>query len=317
MAKRSFDIGRKPVSASPRPKKRRRTKAKKEKPEKAKGTHPRLSTRSPKKKLRDRKRDAFTRTAVLTVLTLLACAGGLVYVFWLPSLRITEVSAADSPNPSLITSVTKQNLSGTYDGFIPKNSFFFYPEHSIRAAILDADPRIAAVSFTRTSFTALSIKTSPRVAAFLWCGSPASLSAEDTTCYEADSEGLVFVQADTSASSTTNALLHVYANLDTSSTTGTYPLKARVEGSEKLPAILRFAHQIEKLKAPLASVAIRGDEADLFVAPSTRITYVIGHEKQAEESAQAALPKLTLTDGSLVYVDLRFDGKVYVKRKGE
>ncbi|HRH24694.1 MAG TPA: hypothetical protein PK109_03875, partial [Candidatus Paceibacterota bacterium] len=60
---------------------------------------------------------------------------------------------------------------------------------------------------------------------------------------------------------------------------------------------------------------IRGDEADLFVPPGTRVTYVVGQEVEAAKSAEAAFKGLNLVDGSLLYVDLRFDGKVYVKRR--
>lgn len=313
MAGKSFDIG--PTKKVPVKPARRATREPKKKKE---SSHPRLATRSPKKKLRDRKRDAFMRNLTLTAFALVLLAGATVYVLWLPSLRIQSAEAAGTNENDPIAAIALADMRGSYAGMIPKNSFFFYPVKEIRSDILDRYPEIAAVSLQRSGFTSLSITTSPRVPAFWWCGAPSSLAAEDVTCYDADTEGLVFRRADTSASTTEKNMLHVYADLATgSSTPAEYPVKERVVGSDKLPAILQFAHFVQGMNITIASVAIRGDEADLFVAPATRITYIVGHEKQAEEAAKAAFPTLSLTDGSIDYVDLRFDGKVYLKRVGE
>lgn len=316
MAKRSFDIGPKRTAAPAPARKRRR--AKKEEPKKS--SHPRLSTRAPRRKLRDRRREELTRNAFLIAAGALIAVGAVVYLLWLPAVRISEVHAAGFGDAAALESIAGAQLKGTYGGVLPKNSFFFYPEAQIRSAILDEYPAISAVSVSRNGFDSLSLKAIARVSAFWWCGTPASLSDAHGGCYEADAEGLVFapaIEPDAAASSSPSNMLRVYADLDAASSTDTYPLRARVEGAGSLPAILRFVRSIQALGVPVASIAIRADEADLFVPPSTRITYVVGHEAAAAASAEAAFKDLNLVDGSLVYVDLRFDGKVYIKRKGE
>jgi hypothetical protein len=70
------------------------------------------------------------------------------------------------------------------------------------------------------------------------------------------------------------------------------------------------------LGADIVSIDIRGDEADLYTRAGTRITYVLGREQQAAGLAASAFPTLKLNDGSLLYVDLRFDSKVFFKKKG-
>lgn len=319
MARRSFDIGPKRAPAAPT-RRRRRRHAPKEEPKKA--SHPRLATRAPKRKLRDRRREALMRNATLTVLAALALAGGIVYLLWLPEVRITSVKAAGFGDAGALESIAAEELKGTYGGILPKDSFFFYPERAIRAAILKRYPAVSAVSVSRTGFDAIALRASERVAAFWWCGVPENLSARTGNCYEADVEGLVFAPAaeraaEEATSSAPNDTLRVYAELDAADAGDSYPLRARVLGAGSLPDILRFARAIKSLGVPIASIAIRGDEADLFVPPSTRITYVVGHEQTAASSAEAAFKGLNLVDGSLVYVDLRFDGKVYIKRKGE
>jgi hypothetical protein len=43
--------------------------------------------------------------------------------------------------------------------------------------------------------------------------------------------------------------------------------------------------------------------------------YVLGSEQEAFTALVSAKDSLSLSDGSVDYVDLRFSGKVYVKRK--
>lgn len=318
MARRSFDIGPKRPAAAPSARKKKRKAPKEEK----KASHPRLSTRAPKRKLRDRRREETFRNMGLIVAGALIAVGAVVYLLWRPEIRISKVEAAGTGDATALESLASAELQGTYSGVLPKNSFFFYPERSIRASILKRYPSISAVSVSRTGFDSIALKTSERVSAFWWCGTPGNLSALEGSCYEADVEGLVFspaveVSAQMASTSAPSDTLRVYADLDTAEAGDSYPLRARVLGAEKLPDILRFARAIKSLGIPIASVAIRGDEADLFVPPSTRITYVVGHEQAAAKSAEAAFKSLNLVDGSLIYVDLRFDGKVYLKRMGE
>lgn len=309
MAKRSFDMSPKKKGAPAAPKRKPSGREKRE------SSHPVLSTRNQKRKLRDRRRDELAGKAGLIAAGIALAAGVILYVLWLPSIRIASAEAEGFPDAASASALALAELDGRYYGIFPRDSFFFYPERAVRDALLEEFPSVSSVSVSRDGFSSLRLEGRPRVAAFHWCGSPESLAAEDATCFQADAEGLVFLPADTGASST--PMLHVYARLDTASTTGAYPLKARVEGAQHLPDILRFMRMLGSLGVSIASIAIRGDEADIFVAPSTRITYVVGHEKEAEKSAKAALPKLDLEDGSIVYVDLRFDGKVYLKRAGE
>jgi hypothetical protein len=266
--------------------------------------------------LRERRRQKTARSLLFYAAGAVVLAGLLWYGLWRPEVRIETVDASSAgADQGAIEALAKKELSGTFYGVIPRNSFFFYPERAIRADILDAYPRYSAVALNREGFSALAVTATPRAAAFRWCGTPDALSAEGASCYDADADGLVFEYADPAASSTGELL--VYAKLEDTPHHDSYPIRAHVVGASSLPAILSFAHSIEALGVPLSSVAIEGDEASLFVAPNTRITYVIGHEATARKDAAAAFPTLNLQDGSIEYVDLRFDGKVYLRRRGE
>ena len=297
-AKRSFDV---------RPSPRR-------KPAGAPAIRRRTAASSRRKPLKARRQEERQRTGLIALVIVFIIAGGLIYLLWRPEIRITSVDASGSEYATSIQKIAADKLSGTYWGIFPRNSFFLYPERSIRAAILEAHPGVSSVSISRSGFDSITIGTSERVAAFHWCGSPESPS---TSCYQADAEGFVFAPAPFESASSTSPTLRVYATLVSESDSADYPLRTNVVGAEQIPDILRFSRAIKSLGIPVHSIAIRGDEADLFVPHETRVTYVIGHEEEAAKGASAAFPNLNLMDGSLEYVDLRFDGKVYLKRRGE
>ncbi len=249
----------------------------------------------------------------------LLVVGGIVYLLWRPEVRIIDVSA-DGEHASGISQHAKQVISGTYFSVLPRNSLFLYPEHDVRARVLDAYPDISSVSISRSGFTSLSIKTNARVAAFWWCGVPESASPTDATCYESDAEGFIFAPVGDGtvlATSTALSTLRIYGELATASTSDSYPLRAHMKHVESIPNALRFVRALNTLNVPVISIAIHNDEADIITPSGTRITYVLGHEEQATDLARATLASLNVNDGSLQYVDLRFPGKVYLKKKAE
>lgn len=300
--KKSFDVTRKPVAASAAKPVARKT------PARPKTAHPRPS-------LRERRYAAQSRMHWLVFLVMALVVGAIIYGLWRPEVRISEVHAEAVPDPNVASLRVKQAIQGKYFGILPRDSIFFYPEKEVRAAVLEAFPSLVAVSISRDSFTALSVEGTERAAAFYWCGESAeSFSVSGASCYEADTEGLVFaqVQSATDTMASTSPLLRIYAPLEAKGTS--YPVRGTVVGAEYLPNLLQFVKAVKTLGVPVLSTYIKGDEAELFVTPETRIKYVLGNEEEAARSAEAAFQNLNLLNGTIEYVDLRFEGKLYVKR---
>lgn len=308
-AKRSFDVRRKPATRSaPTPTRGRRTQA--SRPTKAATAKKRASA------LSERRREAKHRLFWLYVGLAVLLVGVVIYGFWRPEVRIATVQSEDTT----LVALAKEALEGTYGYVIPRDSIFFYPERDVRQAVLDARPEVSAVSVSRSGLTAISIDTIERTVAFWWCGTPESASAGDSSCYEADAEGFIFRPAGVVDASSTpvGTALRMYAELEDATSTPDYPLRGKMESLESVPDVLRFVKAMKALGVSPVSLAIRGDEADLFVPSSgrgTRITYVLGREEAAAKLAAAVFPRLNLTDGSIEYVDLRFNGKAYIKRR--
>ena len=97
---------------------------------------------------------------------------------------------------------------------------------------------------------------------------------------------------------------------------GVEPLRATIADANALPAAFDLARQIGTFGSRVSDIVIRGDEADDLLASGTRVTYVLGTEQDAFTALTSAKSNLNLADGSLEYVDLRFPGKVYLKKKG-
>lgn len=268
-----------------------------------------------KASLRERRRKARRIFFTLLSLIIVLSFGGAVYAVWQEPVRIKDVSVTGEHAEGM-RELALAELAGTYAFVIPRNSIFFYPEQRMREAILAAYPHVAAVSVSRTSFDAITLNPIPRIPAFIWCGPSLMEANQDGRCYETDAEGLVFAETapDTLASSTA---IRIYAPLDASIDASSTPLRAHVHDAHRVPDALRFVKAMQSLKVPIRSIELRGDEADLYVPGGTRITYVLGKEEEAAALAAAAFPTLTLTDGSIDYVDLRFGKRVYLKRVGE
>ncbi len=264
--------------------------------------------------LKERRRKARRRLLVLSSVLFIVIIGALIYGMWRPEVRIHEtfIQATDT---EALEPLVREALSGTYVGILPRDSIFLFSKEKIRHAILNAYPDIAAVSIFRTGFNSIRVKTIERVSAFDWCG--ASPGA-DVSCYQTDAEGFIFapsvMTAPQDASSTPSVPLRIYAPLTASSTSDT-PLRSYVENPSVIPSALKFERAMEQLSANVVSIQIRDDEADLHLEGGTRITYVLGKEEKAAQLAATAFPQLNLNDGSVEYIDLRFDGKVYFKKK--
>ena len=265
-------------------------------------------SREPLKKRRKKTQKAFFIVVGILVLVLIAV---FFYVAWLPAFRISTVTGS-GPHAEEVRVLAQRTLEGTHAFVLPRNSLFFIPESDVRARILAEYPDIEAVSISASGLHELSITTLPRAEAFVWCGM--SPESSDGQCYSANAEGLLFAPVPPAVSSTTEAL-KIYAAIEGQQ--GESPVTARISYASRIPEALRFVKAIQTLGANVVSVSFRADEADLYTEAGTRITYVLGREQEAAGIAASVFPQLSLNDGSVSYVDLRFSGKAYFKRANE
>ncbi len=262
-----------------------------------------------------RRRRAFI---VFLIILLFACVG-IVYELNQNAVRISRVQIFGADQS--LADVAISQMRGSYFGVVPRNSTFFLPESDIRAALFAADSDIAAVSIFRTGLSSVSIKVDTRVPIARWCGfAPAAAENASTTpaepptpaCYLFDASGFVYATA-SDAIQPINAF-SVYEPLS-GRTASSSPLGVTLPNVGKLPAAFDFARQLGTFGSPVMTIVFRADEIDDYLKSGTRITYVLGNEQNAFTALTSASGNLNLADGSIEYVDLRFDGKVYLKKK--
>lgn len=272
------------------------------------GKRPRAQTKEPLRKRRKKEKKALIIVLGIAFALLLA---GMFYLAWMPQLRIQEVRAS-GPHAEEAKVLASAAITGTHAFVLPRNSLFFVPENDIRARILKAYPDVEAVSLSTDGLNVLMVVMHTRVEAFLWCG-VAPLGEGSDVCYRTNAEGLIFGEIDPAVASTSE-MLKVYGALVGQE--GETPVRAHISYASRIPDVLRFVKALESLNADVGSLVLRDDEADVYTKAGTRITYVLGREAEAAGTAASVFAQLSLNDGSISYVDLRFAGKAYFKRAG-
>lgn len=236
-----------------------------------------------------------------------------MYGLWRPQVRISHIVVYGADQS--LADVATAAMQGSYLGIIPRNSTFFLSESSIRAPLLAAHQDIAAVSIFRNGFTGLTIKVDYRVPIARWCGASPSVQIASSTeavldvpCYFFDASG--FIYSTTTTAQPVNSFT-VYGSIENTQTA----IGSILPNADKLPAAFDFARQLTQFDSPISSIAFREDEVDVFLESGTRVTYLLAHEQDAFTALVSAHSNFDLSDGSIEYVDLRFPGKVYLKRK--
>lgn len=275
-------------------------------------------------RLKERRRAARRRWWFLALLLALLALAGAVWGLHQPELRITSLTVTGTehllPGPAPLD-LARAALARSSWELIPRDSALFFAGHYVRAAILAAHPEIAAITMTRHGFSTMEIRIAPRTAVGLWCGL-APTEGVVPYCYLYDPNGFVYAAVPEADASSTAPLpppdtLNPFALYAPLVGDAQEPLGATIARAAQLPDALAFGRRLGDLGSPVTAMVVRSDEVDDALASGTRVTYVIGHEQEAYSALVSAQKDLNLTDGSLEYVDLRFAGKVYLKKRGE
>ena len=258
-------------------------------------------------RLAERRRQSRRRGWIAFGVILAILLGALLWILQQGAVRISKVQVFGG-DESLSLYATSA-MQGNYFGIIPRDSIVFFPEDSIRSNIVAAHPEIAAVSLFRKGMDGLTIKIDNRTPVARWCGLSPTEGVE-AYCYFFDVKGYIFATAATTTP-TLNSFV-VYAPLVNDTLE---PLRATLVHAADLPSVFDFARQLSTFGSSVSSIVFIADEVSLHLVSGTRIAYVVGNEQNAFTALVSAKANLNLADGSIEYVDLRFDGKVYVKRK--
>ncbi len=278
---------------------------------------PRGSERLPvgRQGLSERRRLRRRRVIIVLTILIFVCLGAVAHGLGQSAVRISriDVFGADATLAAYATSA----MQGWYGGIIPRDSTFFLPAARIRAGILAAHPDIAAVSIFRNGLTGLSIRVDNRVPIARWCGTPSDASFGISTstplgkdCYFFDASGVIYATTSTAQPLNSFTVYQSFANEDGL-------IGSTLPNIGTFSAAFDFARQLETFGSSVSSIVFRNDEVDEYLQSGTRVTYVLGNEQNASTALVSARANLNLANGSIEYIDLRFDGKVYVKKRSD
>lgn len=293
-------------------------------------------------RLAARRRLRRRRVIIAFGIFLILLGAGIVYQLWQSAVRISDIKILGADQS--FAEIARATMQESYFGIIPYDSIFFFPASRIRANIIAAHPDVAAISIFRNGFSSISIRVDNRVPIARWCGvaSAAALPPDSAgkevvptisgDCYLFDAGGFLYATA-TEAFFTREGISPegVQASPDKTLTPfvlfsslqadATHPVGTTLKDANQLPLVFDFARQLESLGLLVGTVVIRVDEVDFFLEASTqddftgpRITYLLGDEQNAFTALVSAKGQLKLSNPTTEYVDLRFPGKIYLKR---
>ncbi len=268
-------------------------------------------------RLAKRRQKTQTVVAVVALVLFLFGIAGALWGLWQPVVRISKVTVING-DASLLT-YTEFPLMGSYVGIVPRNSIFFFPERTIRADILADRPELAAVSISRDGLDAIALKAVERVPVARWCGIE-KVDAE-YTCFFFDAGGYIYGATDAFLATHTLNPYKLFAPISGSPEN---PVRASILSADSLPGVFDFARHLADIGGEVVSIRLHEDEVDFFLLDlsletereeGTRITYILGQEELAFTALVSSQESYSLSNGSIEYIDLRFSGKVYLKRK--
>ncbi len=264
--------------------------------------------------------------------------GMVLWGLWQSSVRFSRVAVSGGDSAMAVTA--QRAMRGTYFHLIPRNSVFFYPAGSVRRALMSSDPSIAAISLRRSGGATLRVTVTDRVALARWCGADSTPTFQQ--CYVFDPSGFLFAttsplirQAASVASSTATSSLPMqvaavamapvssvagkpldsYVVYEPLATSTAGPIGATLPNAAAFPEVFSFAQQLTPFGSEVRTIAIKNGEVDDTLASGTVVKYLLADASRALSALTAARQDINLADGSIEYVDLRFNGKVYVKKK--
>ena len=260
-----------------------------------------------------RRRRSHRRTLIALCALLLILCVSVIIELRQSAVRIQHVVVYGA-NQSF-AAIALEAMQGNYFGIIPRDSTFFFSASDIRTDIMKAYPDIAAVALFRNGFTGLSIKIDERIPVARWCGAPPVSPGSFATstplgdCYLFDANGFVYA----TSSPKTPQPINSFVVYELPASAGE-PIGSTLPNASEFPAAFDFARKLDTFGSPAISVVFNGDEVDDYLASGTSIMYVLGDEQNAFAALSSAQSDFNLADGSVDYVDLRFDGKIYLKK---
>lgn len=209
------------------------------------------------------------------------------------SINNVQVYGADPDIVATLRSAALSELDGSYLKLFARADAALYPKTAIAAAIMAASPRINSVDIHHAGIHGLSVTVNERTPAAIVCNELPDFTSDpesDSNCYFADSRGLIFESASTSASE----LPDRYYEPDLSAPLGSYATStAEFEG---LQSFMRQAH--EAGLEPMGMLFKDNGEYEFYVMNPSAISSSAGHAGEVATGTAPDIAVIYLNDAA-------------------
>ena len=275
--------------------------------------------------LRRKRKKLFWRKVFIFGFLFILIFVGLVYGAKNKKINIVniEVSGNKIIDTEIIKNIAIKEMSGKYLYFFPKTNFLLYPNRGIKNTLGSEYRRLKNISIKLKNPTTILISVDEREAKYTWCGGDmqgSTANDNDIKCYFLDASGFIFDEAPYFSQ---DVYVRFYGkdgvNLDN-------PIGSQF-AMNIFSKLAIFEDSIEKMNLRPKAFFL-GNEGDIkmFLPKKETMTHIpevifkanADFEKVAE-NLQSALTTEPLQSefrnkyNSLLYIDLRFDNKVYYK----
>lgn len=209
-------------------------------------------------------------------------------------------------------------FEGSYAHLFSKKNIFLVPRGAVEKELLEHFVRLEDVSVTRDGLHGIVIRSTEREPAGLWCGEEGRLQ----TCYYLDENGLAFAPAP----KLTGGTFLMYVRTFPERVIGKHLL-----GEEDFHALGDFINSLVTLgfhtervtwenEAVVLSVRSSSLEEGRIIRLGLKIPLTPPYDKAFSNLAsviQAADEEEPLSLGDIDYIDIRFENKVFYKKKAQ
>lgn len=208
----------------------------------------------------------------LAVVVLLAWVFVLSRLSWLGAFEIANVQVygADPEIVPALRAAALSELEGSYLGLFARANAALYPKGAIAAAVMSAAPRVLGVDIHHAGVRGLTVTVSERAPAAVVCAELPDFSsdpAEDSNCYLADADGLIFEGASTSSQAVASRY-YVPSLADSDPTDGSAPsvVGAYATSTDEFARLQSFSDGVRAAGLKTAGILMKdGGEYELYV----------------------------------------------------
>ena len=268
-----------------------------------------------------RRRQAKFKKAIIWVVIVLIFFIGLSFVSRIKEINIQTINVKGNNvlTKEEITKVVEGQLNGRYFYLFNKRNGFIFPSKKIKEALQNSFERIEAIDVHEDNVKTLTVSVKERAGVYLLCD-PHVEGVDDKPCFYVDAAGLVFSQAPFFSG-------NVYFRFYDGRSGATHEVGKKFMDTAEFVRLTDFIYYLGKLGIKVDGINLKDKDEDEFILASPndetappKILFMkdSDYKKIAGDmtAAIATEPLKSLYKNSfdkLLYLDLRFENKVYYK----